>query len=94
MNMEREPGKAFGEAKDATDRAINGGLVAGVVALTVLVVFVLQNTQKTEIKFLFWSFEFSVWFALVIAIVLTLVVERLGGWVWRRRRRKRAELGR
>jgi uncharacterized integral membrane protein len=50
-------------------------VLAAVVVL--LVVFVVQNTDRAQIDFLFWNGEFPLWTMIVVAAVLGLI----GGWV-------------
>lgn len=66
---------------------VSPGLIGGLVAVVVLVIFIAQNNDKATVEFLFWSMEVSLWFGLLLAAVLTLIAERLIGWALRRRRR-------
>ena len=50
-------------------------LLAAVAIL--LVVFVMQNTDRAQIDFLFWNGDFPLWTMIVVAAVLGTV----GGWV-------------
>jgi uncharacterized integral membrane protein len=62
--------------------AIFGGL-AGLLAL----IFIVQNTESTNITFLAWEFEFPVW---VWALILFLLGAAAGyGFSWHRRRQRR-----
>lgn len=51
-------------------------IVLAAVAI-LLVVFVLQNTDRAQIDFLLWNGDFPLWTMIVLAAVLGLV----GGWV-------------
>jgi uncharacterized integral membrane protein len=51
-------------------------IVLAAVAI-LLVVFVLQNTDRAQIDFLLWNGDFPLWTMIVVAAVLGLV----GGWV-------------
>jgi uncharacterized integral membrane protein len=53
------------------------------------VIFVVRNTRNTTVTFMFWDRRVSLWIAIVIAIVLGILLDRLGGWFMRRRRRRR-----
>lgn len=64
-------------------------LLIGLIAVGVIsLVFVLQNNQSTEIKFLFFNVEGSLWIVILIAIVLGMALDRLLQ-MWLRRRKER-----
>lgn len=68
---------------------VSGGAIASLVGLVLLVVFMIQNTERITLSFLFWSFTWPLWLlALVSALVGALVWFGLGVI---RRRRRRAE---
>jgi uncharacterized integral membrane protein len=62
-------------------------LGAGLGALALLIIFVLQNLQDAEINFLFWSWDISVAFALLIAALLGGLVILGATWFGPLRRR-------
>jgi uncharacterized integral membrane protein len=52
-------------------------------------VFVAQNRDQIEIKFLFFDFSSRIWTAIAIAIGLGILLDRLVlGW-WRRARKRK-----
>ncbi len=64
-------------------------LLIGLVAVGVIsLVFILQNNQSTEIKFLFFNVEGNLWIVILIAIVLGMALDRLLQ-MWLRRRKER-----
>lgn len=76
---------------DATES--KGGLGAGAIAtiggLAVLLIFILQNTEDVEFKFLFWGFTWPLWlYTIIVAVFGAIVWFGLG--VMRRRRRRKA----
>jgi uncharacterized integral membrane protein len=76
---------------DATES--KGGLGAGAIAtiggLGVLLIFILQNTEAIEFKFLFWGFTWPLWlYTIIVAVFGAIVWFGLG--VMRRRRRRKA----
>ncbi len=76
---------------DATES--KGGLGAGAIAtiggLGVLLIFILQNTENIEFKFLFWGFTWPLWlYTIIVAVFGAIVWFGLG--VMRRRRRRKA----
>jgi uncharacterized integral membrane protein len=66
----------------------NFKLWAGIVALIILVVFVVQNSQEVEVDFLFTTTTTPLIFALLVAAVLGAVVVWLLPRVRRGRRRE------
>lgn len=61
-------------------------LIGFIVIAIVAVVFVVQNSEKTTVRFLFIEVEARVWAAVLIAIALGVVLDRLFLAWWRRRR--------
>lgn len=66
-------------------------LLIGLIAVGVIsLVFVLQNNQSTEITFLFFDVQGSLWIVILIAIVLGMALDRLlQMWLRRRKERRR-----
>jgi uncharacterized integral membrane protein len=68
---------------------LGGGAIASLVGVGALLVFILQNTQDVQFKFLWLSFIWPLW-------AYTIVVALLGALVWfglgviRRHRRRKA----
>ena len=74
----------------------NGPSVALVVALVlvgVAVVWFLQNGEEVEITFLFGTWHTTVRWAILIAILVGVLLDRLVSYGLRRRKRKHAEAG-
>ncbi len=82
---------------DQTETKGGGGLGAGaistIVGLALLLIFVIQNTERVVFKFLMFSFEWPLW-------LYTIVVALIGALIWfglgvmrrhRRRKERRAE---
>jgi uncharacterized integral membrane protein len=67
----------------------NWKLWAGLVALVILVIFVVQNSQEVQVVFLFTTTETPLIFALLIAALLGAVVAWLLPRVRRGRHRER-----
>lgn len=59
-----------------------GFVVVGVLTL----VFILQNTSRTTVRFLFFDPNVRVWVAILVSIALGVVLDRLLMTWWRRRR--------
>jgi uncharacterized integral membrane protein len=74
-------------------RRLSGGAVASLGGVGLLVVFIVQNTQRIRLHFLFWSFSWPLW-------LYTIVTAAVGALIWfglgvmrrhRRRKERRAE---
>jgi uncharacterized integral membrane protein len=66
----------------------SGKLIAlGVVAL-LLLVFVIQNTEKADVHVLLWNAVLPIWLVIVIAALLGLAAGWILGRVGRKRRRE------
>jgi uncharacterized integral membrane protein len=68
-------------------KRLGGGAIATLTGVGLLVVVVIQNSQRVAIDFLFWSFTLPIWlFALAMAVLGALVW--FGAGVLRRHRRR------
>jgi uncharacterized integral membrane protein len=78
-----------GESGSKTGRArLGGGSIAALIGVGLLVIFVVQNTERIRFHFLIWHFSWPLWiYTLVIAVVGAVVWLGLG--VVRRHRRRR-----
>lgn len=65
------------------------GLVAFLIGAIVLTVFVLQNGQDTELRFLGWQSTYPLSFIIVLVVVVTVILDEILGFVLKRRRAKR-----
>jgi uncharacterized integral membrane protein len=66
---------------------LGGGAIASLIGVGLLLIFMIQNTEKITLQFLVWSFTWPLWlFTLVTAIFGALVWFGLG--VLRRHRRR------
>ena len=64
-------------------------IVLGIVAI-VAVIFIVQNSARTDINFLFFDVNSRVWVALLVAIAIGILLDRLFIYWWRRRRNRDA----
>lgn len=60
-------------------------LVILVVLVVVAAIFVIQNSDKATIRFLFISVTTRIWAGFLIALALGVVLDRLFSMWWRRR---------
>jgi uncharacterized integral membrane protein len=73
----------------AQGRRLGGGAIASLSGVGLLVIFMIQNTERVRLDFLFWDFTWPLW-------LLTMVSALLGALVWlglgvMRRHRRRKE---
>ena len=66
---------------------LGGGAIASLVGVGLLVVFMVQNTEKVKIDFLFWHFTWSLWLVILVSAVFGALVW-FGLGVMRRHRRR------
>lgn len=70
----------------------DGGLSPSLIALIALgilaVIFILQNGSKKEVSFLMLDVRAPVWLVIVLSMVVGVVLDRLFGFWWRRRKAK------
>jgi uncharacterized integral membrane protein len=86
-------------ARAATDTSAGGGVrlgagaIASLVGVALLVVFMVQNTERVTLSFLFWDFTWPLWLLTVVAALVGALVWFGAGVVRRHRRRtdRRAE---
>lgn len=79
-------------ARSEPEREVNWRLIirlsiAALVALAFLS-FVFQNTERTEIEFLGWSFSAPLSLIIIGSAVAGVVIWHLAGWLSRRRKKK------
>jgi len=62
-------------------------LILLIVVAIATAIFISQNRDRTNIEFLFFDFNSRVWTALVVALLLGVLLDRLILMWWRRARR-------
>ena len=87
--VEGGPGDSTNGSAGGQRLRLGGGAIASLTGAGLLLVFMIQNTEKVRLDFLFWSFSWPLW-------LLTLVTALVGAAVWlglgvvRRHRRRKA----
>jgi uncharacterized integral membrane protein len=66
---------------------LGGGAIASLVGAGLLAVFMVQNTEKVKIDFLFWHFTWALWLVILVSAVFGALVW-FGLGVMRRHRRR------
>ena len=67
---------------------LSGGAIASLVGVGLLLIFILQNTEKIRLHFLAWHFSWPLWFYTIITAVFGALVWFGLGVMRRHRRRK------
>lgn len=63
-------------------------LIGLIVLAVATVVFIVQNSERPKITFLFFSVRTRLWVAIALAIVLGVILDRLVAMWWRRRKER------
>ncbi|MEY2450063.1 MAG: hypothetical protein QOH79_3539 [Acidimicrobiaceae bacterium] len=71
----------------ADERSVSPALIGGIVLALAAIDFVVQNSDRITIHFLFFSFRASTWMALLITSLLAIVATELLSRVIRHNRR-------
>jgi uncharacterized integral membrane protein len=83
------PSQPTSNALEGRGRRLGSGAIASLSGVALLIVFMIQNTQKVTLDFLFWSFTWPLWLLTLIAALIGAVVW-FGLGVMRRHRRRKA----
>ncbi|MBA3605063.1 MAG: LapA family protein [Actinomycetota bacterium] len=82
------------DRREADDRrvvesrsGISPALIGFVVIAIIAVVFIIQNANDSRVNILFWDVTASLWLVIAVSIVIGILLDRLFGIWWRRRRR-------
>lgn len=67
---------------------LGGGVIAALIGLAILIVFMIQNTERIRVHFLLWHFAWAVWIVVLVAAAIGALAW-FGGGVVRRYRRGR-----
>jgi uncharacterized integral membrane protein len=71
---------------------LGGGAIATLIGVGLLLVFIVQNTERIKLHFLVWHFSWPLWFyTLITAVFGALVWFGLGVLRRHRRRKERRE---
>lgn len=83
-----QQGSGNGNEGQSDNARLSGGAIASLAGVAVLVVFMLQNTYKVSVKFLFWNFTWPLWLIIFVSALVGAVVWFGLGVMRRHRRRK------
>ena len=84
-NDETTPATGF-KKLEAPQRRVDAGLVAAAIGAVALLLFIVQNSQQTRVKWLFFDGDAPLWVVILIAALLAAISVQLVLFVLRRRR--------
>lgn len=70
------------------DRGVSPTLIAFVIVAIGAVVFIIQNSDEAQVRFLFFTVTTRVWAGILVALVVGAVLDRLIVIWWRRRKER------
>jgi uncharacterized integral membrane protein len=91
MSMDWKEQDRRAGAPEGEKKRISPALILWLIVAAIAVVFIAQNTRHSTVTFLAWDGDISIWVVIVIAIVLGVLLDRLGTWFMRRRRRQQTQ---
>jgi uncharacterized integral membrane protein len=66
-----------------------GALIVLAVLVVAAIIFVVQNSNDARVKWLFLDRTSPLWVIIVVSIILGIILDRIGGFILRRRRDRR-----
>ena len=75
------------ERADTEPRREIGGLIALAIVAAGLIAFIVQNTRRPRVEWLFWEVNAPLWLVIVVSAVAGVLLARLVSWLLARRRR-------
>jgi uncharacterized integral membrane protein len=78
------------ESSDGADRRLITRLLVAVAVVVLAILFVVQNNERVEMSFVFFTVTTRLWVGLVVALVLGAVLGQAAEALWERRKRRRA----
>jgi uncharacterized integral membrane protein len=88
---ERHDPERTGDGEPGQRTGVSPTLIAlGIVAI-VAVIFIAQNNERRSVDFLFFDFTTRVWVALLAAMVIGALLDRLLTAWWRRRKNRSSD---
>ena len=90
MYERRDPDRT-GDSEPSQRSGVSPTLIAIVVVAVLAVIFIVQNGERRSIEFLFVDVTLPVWVALLIAIGIGVLLDRLFASWWKRRKNKTSD---
>lgn len=92
MTMEPEPRREASEPRNSAQSGRSGpsaGLVGAVLFGIIVLIFAIGNGDETRINFLLFKWDTTVRFAILIAVVLGIVLDRMFNFGMKRRKKRK-----
>lgn len=70
------------------DGGVSPTLIAFVVIAVATVVFIVQNSDRAKVRFLFFSVTTRLWAGILVALVIGALLDRLLSMWWHRRKER------
>jgi uncharacterized integral membrane protein len=90
--MAYQPGRSdapLDDTGEGLDTRLVIRLVIGAIIVILTILFIVQNNEKVETSFVFFTVETRLWVDLLVAVLLGAVLGQLAEAMWNRRRRRR-----
>jgi uncharacterized integral membrane protein len=78
------------ESSEGPDRRLVMRLVVGAVVVILAILFVVQNNDKVEMSFVFFTVTTRLWVGLLVALVLGALLGQAVEVLWARRKKRKA----
>jgi uncharacterized integral membrane protein len=91
--MAYQPGRSdvpLDEGGEGVDKRIVVRLVVAVAAVVYFLLFMVQNNDRVETSFVFFTVDTRLWVSLLVAVLLGVVLGQAGEVLWNRRKRRRS----
>ena len=80
------------ESSDGPDRRLIARLVVALVVVVLAILFVVQNSDRVEMSFVFFTVTARLWVGLLVALILGALLGQVVEMLWERRKRRKAAL--
>jgi uncharacterized integral membrane protein len=90
--MAYQPGRSdvpLDDSGEGLDTRLVIRLVIGAIIVILTILFIVQNNEKVETSFVFFTVETRLWVDLLVAVLLGAVLGQLAEAMWNRRRKRR-----
>lgn len=90
MHEQRDPNDELMSSGEFKGRGngVSPTLIGLVLLAVATVIFIVQNSDRSKVRFLFFTVTTRVWVGVLVAIALGVVLDRVFAVWWRRRRER------
>jgi len=81
---------SLAESSDGPDRRLITRLVVAAAVVILAILFVVQNNDRVEMSFVFFTVTTRLWVGLLVALVLGALLGQAVEVLWARRKRRKA----